>query len=75
MREHAERRGFRDRRNKLACVCHLLKPMQILCTLCALRVSSESASGREVFFFACRAIAFRSDGGCFRDYCFAFSVI
>ena len=30
MRKHAEQRGFRDGRDKLVCVCHFMKPKQIL---------------------------------------------
>ena len=30
MRKHVEQRGFRNGRSKLACVRHIVKPMQIL---------------------------------------------
>jgi hypothetical protein len=49
MREHAEQRGFRDGRSKLACVCRFVKPMQILSGphsfLGALRLSRHSFNG------------------------------
>ena len=41
MRKHAEQRGFRDGRDKLVCVCHFMKPRQILS---GFRVFSEEFS-------------------------------